>query len=43
VRTAYVADGVVTDEEYEEIVRALNDPAFAYLEHLYVAAWGRRP
>lgn len=43
LRTAYLADGVVTEEEYERFDRALHDPAFAYLEHLYVAAWGRRP
>jgi hypothetical protein len=42
-RTAYLADGVITAEEYERFDRALHDPAFAYLAHLSVAAWGRRP
>jgi SAM-dependent methyltransferase len=43
LRTSYVADGVVTEEEYERFDRALHDPAFAYLAPLSVAAWGRRP
>jgi SAM-dependent methyltransferase len=42
-RTAYIAEGVVTEEEYERFERTLGDPTFAYLENLSVAAWGRRP
>ena len=41
-RTNYLANGVLTEEEYERLARALHDPAFAYLAHLSVAAWGRR-
>ena len=41
-RTNYLANGVLTEEEYERFDRALHDPAFAYLAHLSVAAWGRR-
>lgn len=42
-RTAHLAGGDITEEEYERLDRALHDPAFAYLAHLSVAAWGRRP
>ena len=42
-RTTDLAKGVITTEEYERFDRALHDPAFAYLAHLSVAAWGRRP
>jgi hypothetical protein len=42
-RTNYLANGVLTEQECERLDRALHDPAFAYLAHLSVAAWGRRP
>jgi SAM-dependent methyltransferase len=42
-RTNYLANGVLTERECERLDRALHDPAFAYLAHLSVAAWGRRP
>jgi hypothetical protein len=42
-RTKYLADGVISEEGYEQFNQALHDPTFAYLAHLSVAAWGRRP
>jgi hypothetical protein len=42
LRDAYFADGVISEEEYERFERALHDPGFAFLDCLFVAAWGRR-
>jgi SAM-dependent methyltransferase len=41
-RSAYIAEGIVTEAEYERFDRTLHDPTFAYLENLSVGAWGRR-
>src|SRR5262245_42349089 len=43
LRTRYLSDGVISAEEYERLQRAWHDRTFAFLAHLSVAAWGRRP
>ena len=42
VRDAHFAEGVIPQEEHARFERALHDPGFAFLDRLFVAAWGRR-
>ena len=42
LRDSYFAEGVISQAEYERFERALHDPGFAFLDCLFVAAWGRR-
>jgi SAM-dependent methyltransferase len=43
VRTPLVGSGVVTNEEMQEALALLDNPAFTTMAPLTIAAWGRRP
>ena len=38
-----LASGAVTDEDLGATLALLDDPGFAFLSQVTVAAWGRRP
>jgi hypothetical protein len=43
VRTAIVAAGGISEDEFAEALALLDDPEVGVMSHVMMAAWGRRP
>jgi hypothetical protein len=43
LRERFVAAGLMTDDEIDEVLAAMNEPGGTTLPPLVVAAWGRKP
>jgi hypothetical protein len=38
-----ITEGVLTQDQYENVMRLLKDPTFYYPEYTLFSAWGRKP